>query len=92
MRQKLASQSHFLKLFNNVIALTTDAPVGKHQRKSVSQVNLKLNPAKISNAPEDLHYNDPQMIDKALEDFNQSVTRQESRSQLVPHQQNTMRL
>ena len=77
MRQKLASQSHF---FNNVIALTTDAPVGKHQRKLVSQVNLKLNPTKISNAPEDLRYDDPQMIDKALEDFNQSATRQKSRS------------
>ena len=31
-------------IINNVIALTTDAPVGKHQRKLVSQVKLKLNP------------------------------------------------
>ena len=43
-------------------------------------MNLKLNPAKISNAPEDSRYDDPQTIDKALEDFNQSATRQESRS------------
>ena len=56
------------------------APVGKDQRKSVSQVNLKLDPAKISNAPEDSRYDDPQTIDKALEDFNQSAMRQESRS------------
>ena len=35
---------------------------------------------KISNAPEDSRYDDPQMIDKALEDFNQSATGQESRS------------
>ena len=35
---------------------------------------------KISNAPEDLRYDDPQMIDKAQEDFNQSATREESRS------------
>ena len=55
-------------------------PVGKDQRKSVSQVNLKLNSTKISNAPEDLRYDDPPMIDKAPEDFNQSVTRQKSRS------------
>ena len=80
MQQKLTSQSHFFKLFNNVIALTTDAPFSKHQRKSVSQVNLKLNPAKIFNAPEDSRYDDPQTIDKALEDFNQSAMRQESRS------------
>ena len=80
VRQKLTSQSHFLKLFNNVIALTTDAPVSKHQRKLVSQVNLKLNPAKISNAPEDSRYDDPQTIDKAPEVFNQSATRQKSRS------------
>ena len=56
------------------------APVGKDQRKLVSQGNLKLNPTKISKAPEDSRYDDPQMIDKALEDFNQSATRQESRS------------
>ena len=30
---------------------------------------------KISNAPEDSRYDDPQTIDKALEDFNQSVMR-----------------
>ena len=30
------------------MALTTDAPVGKHQRELVSQVKVKLNPAKFS--------------------------------------------
>ena len=47
MRLKLTSQSHF-KVINNVIALTTDAPVGKHQRELVSQVKVKLNPANFS--------------------------------------------
>ena len=28
--------------------LTTDSPVGKHQRKLVSQVKVKLNPANFS--------------------------------------------
>ena len=28
--------------------LTTDSPVGKHQRKLVSHVKVKLNPAKFS--------------------------------------------
>ena len=36
------------KVINNVIALTTDAPVGKHQRELVSQVKVKLNPANFS--------------------------------------------
>ena len=36
------------KIINNAIALTTDAPVGKHQRKLVSQVKVKLNPANFS--------------------------------------------
>ena len=35
-------------IINNVIALTTDAAVGKHQRKLVSQVKVKLNPANFS--------------------------------------------
>ena len=30
------------------MALTTDAPVGKHQRELVSQVKVKLNPANFS--------------------------------------------
>ena len=38
----------FCKLLNNVMALTTDSPVGKHQRKLVSQVKVKLNPANFS--------------------------------------------
>ena len=38
----------FCKLLNNVMALTTDAPVGKHQRELVSQVKVKLNPANFS--------------------------------------------
>ena len=29
----------------------TDSPVGKHQRKLVSQVKVKLNPAKFSKSP-----------------------------------------
>ena len=29
----------------------TDSPVGKHQRKMVSQVKVKLNPAKFSKTP-----------------------------------------
>ena len=38
----------FCKLLNNAIGSTTDSPVGKHQRKLVSQVKLKLNPMKFS--------------------------------------------
>ena len=30
------------------MALTTDAPVGKHQRELVLQVKVKLNPANFS--------------------------------------------
>ena len=30
------------------MALTTDSPVSKHQRELVSQVKVKLNPAKFS--------------------------------------------
>ena len=30
------------------MALTTDAPVGKHQRELVSQVKVKLNPMNFS--------------------------------------------
>ena len=29
----------------------TDSPVGKHQRKLVSQVKVKLNPVKFSKSP-----------------------------------------
>ena len=32
----------------NTIGLTTDSPVGIHQRELVSQVKVKLNPAKFS--------------------------------------------
>ena len=38
----------FCKLLNNVMDLTTDSPVGKHQRKLVSQVKVKLNPTNFS--------------------------------------------
>ena len=38
----------FCKLLNNVMALTTDASVSKHQRELVSQVKVKLNLANFS--------------------------------------------
>ena len=38
----------FCKLLNNVMAVTTDAPVGKHQRELVSQVKVKPNPMNFS--------------------------------------------
>ena len=37
-----------LKFKINTIGLTTDLPVGIHQRELVSQVKVKLNPAKFS--------------------------------------------
>ena len=40
-----------LKFNINTIGLMTDSPVGKHQRKMVSQVKVKLNPVKFSKTP-----------------------------------------
>ena len=37
-----------LKFKINTIGLTTDSPVGIHQRELVSQVKVKLNPVKFS--------------------------------------------
>ena len=45
---KNSLHNSILYIINNVLALTTDAPVGKHQRKLVSQVKVKLNPANFS--------------------------------------------
>ena len=45
---KYLLHNSILYIINNVLALTTDAPVSKHQRKLVSQLKVKLNPAKFS--------------------------------------------
>ena len=46
----------------------TDLPVSKHQRKMVSQVKVKLNPAKFSKSPA-VHV---KIIDSTPEPINQS--------------------
>ena len=56
------------KLVNNVIGSTTDSPVGKHQRKLVSQVKVKLNPAKFSKT----HVFHVKIFDSTEEPINQS--------------------
>ena len=56
------------KLVNNVIGSTTDAPVGIHQRNSVSQVKVKLNPAKFSKT----HVFRVKIFDSTEEPINQS--------------------
>ena len=58
----------FCKLLNNAIGSTTDSPVGKHQRKLVSQVKVKLNPAKFSKT----HVFRVKIFDSTAEPINQS--------------------
>ena len=48
----------------------TDSPIGKHQRESVSQVKVKLNPAKFSK----IHVLHVKMIDSTSELISQSET------------------
>ena len=58
----------FCKLVNNVIGSPTDAPVGKHQSKLVSQVKVKLNPVKFSKT----HVFRVKIFDSTEEPINQS--------------------
>ena len=58
----------FCKLLNNAIGSTMDSPVGKHQRKLVSQVKVKLNPAKFSKT----HVFCIKIFDSTAEPINQS--------------------
>ena len=58
----------FCKLLNNAIGSTTDSPVGKHQRKLVSQVKVKLNPVKFSKT----HVFRVKIFDSIEEPINQS--------------------
>ena len=58
----------FCKLLNNAIDLTTGSPVGKHQRKLVSQVKVKLNPMKFSKT----HVYRVKMFDSTQRLINQS--------------------
>ena len=57
-----------LKFKINTIGLTTDSLVGIHQRELVSQVKVKLNPAKFSK----IHVLRVTMIDRAPEPTSQS--------------------
>ena len=50
------------------MALTTDSPVGKHQRELVSQVKVKLNPANFSKT----HVFRIKIFDSTAEPINQS--------------------
>ena len=50
------------------MALTTDSPVGKHQRKLVSQVEVKLDPMKFSKT----HVFCIKIFDSTAEPINQS--------------------
>ena len=57
-----------LKLKINTIGLTTDSPVCIHQRELVSQVKVKLNPAKFSK----IHVLYIKMTDSTPESISQS--------------------
>ena len=48
---KNSLHNRILYILHIAIGLTTDSPVGKHQRKLVSQVKVKLNPVKFSKFP-----------------------------------------
>ena len=65
---KNSFQNPILKLQINTIGLTTDSPVGIHERELVSQVKVKLNPAKFSK----VHALHVKMIDSAPEPTSQS--------------------
>ena len=65
---KYSLHNSTLYIINNVLALTTDAPVGKHQRKLVSQVKVKLNPVNFSKS----HVFRVKTFDSAAEPINQS--------------------
>ena len=55
------------------MALTKDAPVGKHQRELVSQVKVKLNPANFSKT----HVFHVKMFDSTRQFFSQSEGRED---------------
>ena len=57
-----------LKFKINTIGLTTDSPVGMHQRELVSQVKVKLNPTKFSK----IHVLRVKMTDSTPEPISQS--------------------
>ena len=57
-----------LKFKINTITLMTDSPVGIHQRELVSQVKVKLNPAKFSK----IHVLCVKMTDSTPESISQS--------------------
>ena len=61
----------FCKLLNNAIGSTTDSPVGKHQRKLVSQEKVKLNSAQFSKT----HLFHVKIFDSTEEPINQSEVR-----------------
>ena len=65
---KNLSRKPILKLKVNTIGLTTDSPVSIHQRELVSQVKVKLNPAKFSK----IHVLHVKMTDSTPEPINQS--------------------
>ena len=65
---KNSLRNPILKFKINTIGLTTDSPVGIHQRELVSQVNVKLNPAKFSK----IHVLCVKMIDSTPEHISQS--------------------
>ena len=48
---KNSLHNHILNVLHIATGLPTDSPVSKHQRKLVSQVKVKLNPAKFSISP-----------------------------------------
>ena len=48
---KNSLHNRILSVLHIAIGLTTDSSVSKHQRKLVSQVKVKLNPAKFSKSP-----------------------------------------
>ena len=57
-----------LKFKINTIGLTTDSPVGIHQRELVSQVTVKLDPVKFSK----IHVLHVKMTDSTPEPISQS--------------------
>ena len=65
---KTLLHNHILKFKINTIGLTTDSPVSIHQRELVSQVKVKLNPAKFSK----IHVLHIKMTDSTPEPISQS--------------------
>ena len=65
---KNSLRNPILKFKIKTIGLTTDSSVGIHQRELVSQVKVKLNPAKFSK----IHVLHVKMIDSTPEPISQS--------------------